>query len=214
MLTSEVNDATLPAHIASRVPHAMELAKQKVAQSERSATANDLMRAAQKAKRKDQRIVWLHRWASAVVEPLARVSPCKAGCSHCCHIPVGITSSEAERIASATGRSITTPSVATEIAQLDDPAKLSAALAESRKFIGQPCTFLGADKLCTIYEARPFACRTHMTLDNDDLLCRLIPGVAVPVPYVDTRHAWSIFLMGQPQDQLADIRSFFPPLTE
>ena len=55
-------------------------------------------------------------------------------------------------------------------------------------------------------------CRSHMNLDQDELLCRLIPGVAVPVPYLDTRllALASIEILGASQP-LADLRQWFTP---
>jgi hypothetical protein len=53
-------------------------------------------------------------------------------------------------------------------------------------------------------------CRVHVSLDDDDLLCRLVPGQDVPVPYADTRQVQAIFLAAQLGHTVADIREFFP----
>ena len=58
---------------------------------------------------------------------------------------------------------------------------------------------------------RPFACRTHLSLDDDDLLCRLDRDVEVPMPRFDTRLLVGIFLGAQPRAVVADIREFFGP---
>jgi Fe-S-cluster containining protein len=42
-----------------------------------------------------------------------------------------------------------------------------------------PCTFLGDDGACTIYEHRPIKCRTHFTLADDPALCDTARGLNV-----------------------------------
>jgi hypothetical protein len=37
---------------------------------------------------------------------------------------------------------------------------------------------------CTENEGTPLVCRTLVNLDSVDTLCRLVPGVEVPVPYL------------------------------
>jgi hypothetical protein len=48
-------------------------------------------------------------------------------------------------------------------------------------------------------------------MDSDNLLCKLIEGVEVPVPYADATVLklayWKISYKGR----IADIRDFFPP---
>jgi hypothetical protein len=72
----------------------------------------------------------------------------------------------------------------------------------------------GSSGACTVYEHRPVACRTHLSLNDDDLLCRAIPGVSpeaeAAVPRADTRAVWLLHLAAHAGDVLADIRDFFP----
>jgi hypothetical protein len=63
---------------------------------------------------------------------------------------------------------------------------------------------------CSIYNARPMACRLLLNLDDDDLLCRRVEGAAVPVPYADSDQLKTLYLMAQVASPLADIRDFFP----
>lgn len=72
-----------------------------------------------------------------------------------------------------------------------------------------PCPFLVNDA-CSIYEARPMACRLLLNLDDDALLCQSIPGQAVPVPYANSDQLKTLYLMAQVALPLADIRDFFP----
>ncbi len=73
----------------------------------------------------------------------------------------------------------------------------------------KPCPFL-VDRECSIYEARPASCRLHVSLDDDNLLCRLVDGLQVPVPYVDSRMVYAITLAAQAAELIGDIRDFFP----
>lgn len=83
--------------------------------------------------------------------------------------------------------------------------------AAELQVVGVPCPFLMQGE-CSIYEHRPFGCRTHLSLDDDDLLCRRIEGVEVTVPYADARMVYAVFFGAQPNEALADIREFFPVL--
>src|SRR5258708_20275597 len=42
----------------------------------------------------------------------------------------------------------------------------------NRDYIGVACPFLKNDR-CSIYAQRPFICRTHYSMDEINLLCRL-----------------------------------------
>lgn len=78
--------------------------------------------------------------------------------------------------------------------------------------MGTPCTFLAAGR-CSIYEHRPISCRLQINVDVDDLLCRLVPGEAITVPYLDTRteKVASLLILGA-NARIADIRDWFPTL--
>jgi Fe-S-cluster containining protein len=127
----------------------------------------------------------------AVIAPL---SACRSGCAHCCHIPLHISSLEAECIGSEIAR---TPAAA--------PKKLKPIAAS----YANPCPFLVESK-CSIYESRPLVCRTHFNMDSDDLLCRLVDGTTIPVPYADARSLQLTYWKISHKGRIADIRSFFP----
>lgn len=142
-----------------------------------------------------KRIVWLHKAANTFTKVYADLAACKSGCSHCCHIPVKLSGMEAREIGLAIGR---------------EPVVQRDHLALEATSYSNPCPFLVSDR-CSIYEHRPVVCRTHMNMDQDELLCRLTSGMDIPVPYIDTREFMmaSILIAGK-HGAWADIRQWFP----
>jgi Fe-S-cluster containining protein len=161
-----------------------------------------------------KRMFWLRREADLVSNAAMPLSACKSGCSSCCHIGVMMLGSEARLIGQEIGRRPATPPpgkyVTTSLDQ-DEDQFANAREALASEFTGVPCTFLDAAGKCSIYEQRPLACRLQLNMDSDDLLCRLVPGAAVPVPYLnvsDSKLAY-VALQGE-HNTMADIRHFFP----
>jgi uncharacterized protein len=137
----------------------------------------------------------LRGFASSWGHDVAKVAACRSGCAHCCHISVAMAPLEAEIIGEAIGRP-----------PAPGPGRVSHDYGYHR-----PCVFLGKDNRCTIYKDRPLACRVHFNLDNDNLLCRLIPGVSIPVPYANAGSIQELYVMLCMPDRLSDIHDFFPP---
>lgn len=73
-------------------------------------------------------------------------SVCEKGCSACCNIPVNVSRLEAEYIHQKTGHKLSNRTI----------------LKTGRS----PCPFLASDGSCSIYQYRPYNCRTFHTLDN------------------------------------------------
>jgi len=94
-----------------------------------------------------------------------RPPACGAGCAHCCHQTVGVTPPEVFAI-HAHLRATRTPdeldAVAARIRAADDRTRGMATL--DRVSPDLPCPFL-VDQRCSIYEARPLACRGTNSLD-------------------------------------------------
>lgn len=149
------------------------------------------------AKKASAAVHWFHLAASQWSEPLHSVAACKKGCSHCCHIPVAIGHAEAVYIAEKTGHKFNEKADATF-----DP--------EQPQLVGysSPCPFL-VDNTCSIHAIRPQVCRTHVNMDEDDLLCRLVPGARIPVPYANA-NAFIEPALRISKFRLADIRQWFP----
>lgn len=139
----------------------------------------------------------------AVNAAVAPYAACRRGCSHCCHIPAVIFTSEAEAIAQATGRPLL------PLPRRDPEAVRAAGAA----FTGTPCPFL-VDAECSIYAVRPFTCRQHHSLDDTPAQCSLdVPSERSSVPAlssvrtVELPYAWMLFT----REAMGDIREFFPP---
>lgn len=146
---------------------------------------------------KANRIRSLRNIASTMMSTVGEDSACRKGCSHCCHIGVALTQTEAEIIGKAICRK---------------PMQVNRSPALDKKDYGYhyPCTFL-IENVCSIYEHRPLTCRTHYNLDEDELLCRLIPGKLVPLPLLNVMPLQMAYVEANAGDSLADIREFFPP---
>ena len=185
-----------------------------------AAAADRLYRQAIKSKTEGQRVVWLYR-ALDLVGAAARhtgVSPCRSGCNYCCRIPVLITSAEARALARATGRRPHERPVGAVARAAGEPfeslhARLQlqqeALLASHR---GEACPFLGADGTCVAYDARPAACRLHISLcDSPDPCDTGAEGDQTKVVvYLNTQRekAFAALILGEHQ-VIADVRSFF-----
>jgi uncharacterized protein len=100
-------------------------------------------------------------FASAPAAAKAAVA-CRAGCGACCHVPVGVQAHEVL--------------IAAEYIQTDfSPDELDEAIARTaahraaytgrtgrqQAALNRPCALLLEDGNCSIYEARPEACRSH-----------------------------------------------------
>ncbi len=124
---------------------------------------------------------------------------CASGCTHCCHISATVPRSEARLIAKRMGAKLHEPS------QVHDILTVPVANA----YTGTPCTFLKAGR-CSIYAQRPLVCRTLINMDSVDVLCRLVPGMQVPVPYLKTQMIQAFFGSLVFDDDCADVRDWFP----
>lgn len=169
--------------------------------------ADTLLRRAITASSTSARVMWLRQAASAWAEPVAQVSACRKGCSHCCHIPLAVSDIEARLISQRTGRPMRAVPDAPSTGQVAAGSTLPGTPADDAGYT-RPCPFL-RDGECSIYEHRPLACRTHLNLDEDDFLCRLRPGMEVEVPYADATLLKAAFVDLQPAARWADIRAFF-----
>jgi hypothetical protein len=97
---------------------------------------------------------------------------CRAGCSHCCRFPVGITYGEALLLVAAVA---------------DDAVSGAAILAEATAtealpwsaLVGRPCPLLAADR-CRHHASRPLPCRALGSTDAEACAAALLGTAAVP----------------------------------
>lgn len=197
--------ANLPQELADHLPAAQAAAARNLEAvkarcgPELSSLQSQLRHAQTPAVPVGSKLIRLRHIAGERSRIFASSSACGSGCNHCCHIETTVPRSEAKLIANAIGRPLAEPEERLSI----------ETIAGRRKFFGVPCTFLVNGK-CSIYAHRPLVCRTLVNLDSVDTLCRLVPGVDVPVPYLQAVELQGYFAYLTHVEQYADIREWFP----
>ena len=120
----------------------------------------------------------VHQQIDAVVESVVRNRPpgyfaCRAGCSYCCKIRVSAFPAEVFGIARSVEK-FDTPCRKALMERLETHAALvHGAVADD---FSSQCPLLEND-LCSVYEARPQACRTHMSLDVEACKDESVPTI-------------------------------------
>lgn len=98
--------------------------------------------------------------------PLVKeMSPCKKGCSACCHTQVSVTDDEADLLAQRIldGQLIDMDRLKIQFAARNDGTAYFNIKYDDRK-----CIFLDDQGACQVYEDRPSVCRTNVVLGNAD----------------------------------------------
>lgn len=154
---------------------------------------------------KAKKIMWLRRAADAVASQALPHAACRQGCAHCCHIAVVVTKAEALQIAAETACYVNSEAGKPPPLPPEDAKDGNAA-----HWQGVPCSFLKEGR-CSIYRNRPLACRLQLNMDDDDLLCQLVEGEGIRVPYLNltAHHVAAVVALGMGQP-IADIREWFP----
>lgn len=131
---------------------------------------------------------------SAEVTPY---SACRNGCSYCCHTSVAVSVLEAQMIGDAIGK-----------APLKAPARMSRE--EIGHYHRQPCPFLNQGQ-CSIYEARPMACRIMFNMSDSSHYCNTdIDPEDSRVTQLNLQDLEFTFTGVFMSSGFADIRDFFP----
>lgn len=133
---------------------------------------------------------------SCIVGPY---TPCRKGCSGCCHMSVAISATEAAMIGEAIG---VTP---IKFPGLDLMTVTQQDVVDRYK--GVKCPFL-EDGCCSIYAHRPAACRGYHNLYPDNSVCNL--DAKQETPAMNLFLIEGVYAMGQYTEVIGDLRDFFP----
>jgi len=98
------------------------------------------------------KLLALFEFMTTLYGSVSRYTPCKKGCTSCCHYPVSITNLEIEFIERETG------------------IKRAKHIRKNTRPHNAPCPFL-RNNTCSIYTHRPFFCRRHVTLTKTSHWC-------------------------------------------
>lgn len=94
-----------------------------------------------------KKLIYLYDFIDELYGFAAKYTPCRKGCSHCCHYRVSISSLEADYIEKKAG--------------VKSRKKQPFSILKS--YHGAPCPFL-ENGSCSIYDARPYPCRTLVSM--------------------------------------------------
>lgn len=133
------------------------------------------------------------------LEPQLAAQQCGAGCFHCCHQMVGVTSAELELVRAA-------------VAALPEPvrgqtrARIKKVAARGKKLdqagwwrAKLRCALLDDQGRCLVHAARPLPCRA-MNSSDADICRRSLAGEALQVPVLAAQHkVWGAAQLGLAQ---------------
>jgi Fe-S-cluster containining protein len=106
-----------------------------------------------------------HLDATAREAPMASRWACAAGCNFCCHIPVIATPAELVRLANAV---VAHPDASQIRARILTNAEAIESMDEGPLFASRlRCALLDASGRCSVYAARPLACRAHVSFSRE-----------------------------------------------
>lgn len=126
-----------------------------------------------KLKTPEERVEYVHSKieeynAEVFAHPLVqKLSPCKLGCSACCHTQVSVTDDEARVLVK---RILNGVAIDQDHLQRQVEAKNSEGDYYRMSFAERKCIFLDDRGACRVYDARPSVCRTNAVL-GDALQC-------------------------------------------
>jgi uncharacterized protein len=93
-----------------------------------------------------------------------KLSPCKVGCSACCHTQVSVTHDEAELLVRKINGGISI-----NLDQLDKQALVSSEdYIQKLSYEERACIFLDNEGACKVYADRPSVCRTNAVIGTNE----------------------------------------------
>jgi Fe-S-cluster containining protein len=90
-------------------------------------------------------------------------SPCKSGCTACCHTQVSVTQDEAELLAARITNGV---KINSERLHMQSQVQNDQEAFYNLNFADRKCIFLNDEGLCSVYEDRPSVCRTNSVLGS------------------------------------------------
>jgi uncharacterized protein len=150
----------------------------------------------------------LYQIADEMTAAAAPYSPCKRGCSACCHMATLISEPEAEMMAAALRIKIHKPKT-WPFFDLKTGVAHEYRDQFSETFFGyeKPCTFL-VNNECSIYEHRPLACRVHLNMGANAEPCQMDAGrETAMLNLLKLDEAYAMIGMTA---RMHDIREYFP----
>ena len=104
---------------------------------------------------------------------------CRAGCGTCCHVPVGVQAHEVLLAAEYIQTRFSAADLESAIARFAaHRAAFAGKSMDERAALKTPCAVL-LDGSCSIYEARPEACRSHHSRNLDGCRSNLDTGLDI-----------------------------------
>jgi Fe-S-cluster containining protein len=92
-------------------------------------------------------------------------SPCKRGCSGCCHTEVSVTNDESELLASRVKNGL---KINLERLHLQKQTAKAGKNFYTLPYESRACVFLGEKGTCEVYTDRPAVCRTNAVLGSSE----------------------------------------------
>lgn len=93
---------------------------------------------------------------------------CARGCSWCCHQRVDVTAPEVFALAAHVRAELEAPAIEKLRERLETTRRALDGLDAREHHLRRiPCALLGDDGACSVYSARPFACRRGHSTDAD-----------------------------------------------
>jgi Fe-S-cluster containining protein len=157
----------------------------------------------QSAEPLDRKVIRLRQLVDKVAAAIAPFTPCRKGCSACCHKAAIVSEMDALQIAQATGARLAVPK---NVFEVRDGGEARTRYLVS--YAGKPCGFL-EDGNCSIYEHRPVVCRVQHSLEDDAAPCEPREGLHAAAMDLTDVYLAELQMNGRMM-VYADIREFFP----
>lgn len=135
----------------------------------------------------------LYDFMAQVYDSIHKFTPCKKGCTSCCHYPVSIREVEIKFIEREAG------------------ILRTKNVRDTEEYHGIPCPFL-RNNTCSIYHSRPFVCRRHIAITKTAHWCHPDRANSAKFPLVTFSEVDKVFnaiVFESKSSKTWDIRQIF-----